>query len=69
MSSEHKAFWTHASFALVGHSAKKAFPTLSYRELKRQGKRVFAVDPSVDQIEGDPARPELIVHLGVDLLA
>jgi predicted CoA-binding protein len=59
MSREHQEFWTHSSFAFVGHSAKKAFPTLSYRELKKQGKKVFAVDPSTDQIEGDPAYRDL----------
>jgi hypothetical protein len=26
MASAHERFWTHASFAFVGHSAKKGFP-------------------------------------------
>jgi len=59
MPTEHEKFWTNASFALVGHSAEKGFPTLSYGELKKQGKKVFAVDPSVDQIAGDKTYPDL----------
>jgi len=59
MPTEHEEFWTNASFALVGHSAEKGFPTLSYGELKKQGKKVFAVDPSVDQIAGDKTYPDL----------
>jgi predicted CoA-binding protein len=53
MPSEHEKFWSHASFAFVGNSAVKPFPKLSYGELKKSGKKVFAVDPSVDQIAGD----------------
>ena len=56
---EDERFWDHESFAFVGHTAKRGFPTLSYRELRDQGRRVHAVDPSVDAIEGDPAHPDL----------
>ena len=59
MASNYEDFWTNSSFAFVGHSAKKPFPTLSYTELRQQGKKVFAVDPSVDQIEGDRTYPDL----------
>jgi hypothetical protein len=59
MPSSYEEFWTNSSFALVGHSARKGFPTLSYAELKKQGKRVFAVDPSVAEIEGDRTYPDL----------
>jgi predicted CoA-binding protein len=59
MPTEYEEFWTHSSFAFVGHSAKKAFPKLSYGELKKQGKQVFPVDPSVDEIEGDRTYPDL----------
>ena len=59
MPTEHEEFWTNSSFAFVGHSAAKGFPTLSYGELKKQGKKVFAVDPSVDRIEGDETYPDL----------
>ena len=59
MPSENEEFWKNSSFAFVGHSAAKGFPTLSYGELKKQGKKVFAVDPSVDQIAGDKTYPDL----------
>jgi predicted CoA-binding protein len=53
MTSKHAEFWNHASYAVVGDSAKKGFPRLSYGELKKRGKRVFAVDPALAEIEGD----------------
>jgi predicted CoA-binding protein len=59
MPSRYEEFWTHPSYAFVGHTARKGFPKLSYGELKKQGRKVFAVDPSVDQIEGDPAYRDL----------
>jgi predicted CoA-binding protein len=60
MPSEHEAFWTNSNFAFVGHSAAKGFPRFSYRELKKQGRKVFAVDPSVTEIDGDPTYPDLV---------
>ena len=59
MASAHERFWEHGSFAFVGHTSAKPFPALSYRELRGRGKTVFAVDPSVDEIEGDPAYDDL----------
>jgi predicted CoA-binding protein len=59
MPTEHEEFWTNSSFAFVGHSAAKGFPTLSYGELKKQGRKVFAVDPSVEEIAGDKTYPDL----------
>ncbi len=59
MASEHERFWENQSFAMVGHSAKKPFPKLSYGELKKQGRTVFAVDPSVSSIDGDRTWPDL----------
>jgi len=59
MGSDYEDFWTHGSYAFVGHSAKSNFPRLSYTALKKRGKRVFAVDPSAETIEGDPAYPDL----------
>jgi predicted CoA-binding protein len=59
MPTENEVFWTHSSFAFVGDSAKKPFPKLSYGKLKRQGgKKVFAVDPSAEEIDGDRAYPD-----------
>lgn len=57
--SDYESFWTLNRFAVVGHSAKKPFPKLSYRALKRAGKTAFAVDPSAATIDGDPACDDL----------
>lgn len=62
MRSNYETFWDHDRYAVVGHSAKAAFPKLTYRALKARGKTVYAVDPSVQQIEGDPA------YTGLDAL-
>ena len=59
MSSAHERFWDNESIAFVGHSRRKGFPTLSYGELRKQGRHVYAVDPSVEKIGGDPAYPDL----------
>jgi predicted CoA-binding protein len=59
LASDYEKFWEHGSFAVVGHKAKKNFPHLTYRALKQQGKLVFPVDPSVDEIEGDRAYADL----------
>jgi predicted CoA-binding protein len=53
MPSEHEKFWTHGSFAVVGHTAQRGFPRLSYAALREQGRKVFAVDPSIPEIDGD----------------
>ncbi len=59
MASAHEAFWTQSTFAFVGHAAAKGFPRISYTEAKRCGKKVFAIDPSVDEIDGDKTYPDL----------
>lgn len=59
MASEHERFWSHSSFAVVGDSAKKNFPTLTYEALKQNGVPVFPVDPSVDEIGGDKTYADL----------
>jgi len=53
MATPHERFWENESFAFVGHTAKSGFPTLSYGELRKQGRKVYGVDPSVDEIDGD----------------
>ena len=58
---DYETFWNNRSFAVVGHAAKKNFPRLTYRGLKKLGKVVFPVDPSVDEIEGDKAYADLEV--------
>jgi predicted CoA-binding protein len=59
MASRFETFWDKHSFAVVGHAAKKNFPYLTYRGLKRMGKVVFPVDPSTDRIDGDTAYADL----------
>ena len=59
MPSNYQSFWKHDRYAVVGHSAKANFPMLTYRGLKELGKTVFAVDPSVKQIDGDTAFADL----------
>ena len=59
MTTAHEEFWNYASFAFVARSARKPFPKLSYRELKKQGRKVFPVDPSVGEVEGDATYPDL----------
>jgi predicted CoA-binding protein len=59
VASDYETFWQNRSFAVVGHVAKKNFPRLTYRGLKKLGKLVFAVDPSADEIEGDKAYADL----------
>ncbi len=59
MASNCETFWEKRSFAVVGHAAKGAFPKLTYRGLKKLGKVVFPVDPSMDRIDGETAYPDL----------
>ncbi len=59
MASKYEDFWEHNSFAVVGHSAKKNFPRLTYRGLKKRRKVVFPIDPSVEAIDGDRAYADL----------
>ena len=59
MPSNYEKFWENHSFAVVGHKAKKNFPLLTFDGLKKLGKEVFAVDPSVEEIEGERAYPDL----------
>jgi len=51
--SNYETFWDHRSFAVVGHAAKRNFPHLTYRGLKKLGKKVYPVDPSTDDIDGE----------------
>ena len=55
MASNYETFWENDCFAVVGNKAKQNFPVLTYRNLKKLGKAVFAIDPSVEEIEGDHA--------------
>jgi len=58
MTSRREMFWDASSFAFVGNTSKKGFPRLSYGKTKALGKKVFAIDPSRDEIERDVAYPD-----------
>ncbi len=59
MPSSYETFWKMDSYAVVGDAAKKNFPLLTYRGLKKLGKVAFPVDPSSEEIDGDRAYPDL----------
>lgn len=59
MASNYETFFTAHRFAVIGRSAEKPFPILSYRGLKRRGKDVYPVDPSTPEIDGDKTYPDL----------
>jgi predicted CoA-binding protein len=59
MPSNHETFWQHTTYAVVGDKKKQNFPELTYRGLKKLGKRVFPVDPQVPHFDGDKAYPDL----------
>lgn len=59
MPTAHERFWENESFAFVGHTGKRGFPTLSYSELRKQGRKAYAVDPSVEEIAGERTYPDL----------
>ena len=55
MASNYETFWENGSFAVVGDKAKQNFPVLTYQGLKKLGKSVFPIDPSMTEIESDHA--------------
>jgi uncharacterized protein len=56
MPSECEQFWTAGSYAIVGHQAsKKAYPKITYGELKKRGATVYPMDPDGGTVEGDKA--------------
>ena len=59
MTSPRQSFWEHGSFAVVGHSAQRNFPKITYKKLRDAGRTVYAVDPSVERIGGDVAYRDL----------
>lgn len=62
MPSNYETFWQHQRYAVVGHQSKQNFPELTYRGLKKSGKTVYPVDPSLHEIDGD-----LVYHTLSDL--
>jgi len=59
MPSECEMFWDADVYAVVGASARKPFPKITYNALKDRGKTVFAVDATADTVEGDAAYDDL----------
>lgn len=59
MPSPYETFFDVDRYAVVGHSAAKPFPILTYRGLKKRGKAVHAIDPSTRTIDGDHCYPDL----------
>ena len=57
MPSDYESFWEFQTYAVVGHSAKRPFPRLTYSGLKDRRRTVYAVDPSTENIDGDRASP------------
>ncbi|MEA1050296.1 CoA-binding protein [Lamprobacter modestohalophilus] len=57
--SNYETFFNAERFAVIGHSASKPFPILSYKGLKRLGKTVYPVDVSAERIDGDQAYASL----------
>ncbi len=57
-STDYQQFWTNPSIAFVGHTAKGGFPKISFGEAKAQGREVYAVDPSTDEVLGEKAYPD-----------
>ena len=58
MTSNYEQFWEHRNYAVVGNSAKKKYPRLTYNGLKASGKTVYPIDPDAKTIEGDTAYPD-----------
>lgn len=59
MTSFHEVFWTNERYAVVGNSADKPFPSLTYGFLKKRGATVFPIDPSTDTVDGDATYEDL----------
>lgn len=55
MPSNYEIFWNHHSYAIVGYSVKKKFPLLTFRALKKKGRVVYPIDPSVDTVDNEKA--------------
>jgi len=54
MPSHRELFFELPSFVVIGNSAAKPFPRLTYNNLRLRGKKVFPLDlGGVDEVEGD----------------
>jgi predicted CoA-binding protein len=60
MPSTREQFWEASSYAVIGDTrGSRAFPKLTYGNLKKLGKTVYAVDPGQTDLGGDRVHPDL----------
>jgi hypothetical protein len=60
VASTREQFWDSRSYAVIGDSrTKRAFPKLTYQNLKKLGKTVYAVDPGMPALGGDAVYADL----------
>jgi hypothetical protein len=59
MPSNYETFWQFERYAVVGHTARRPFPRLTYGGLKANKRAVYAVDPSIEAIDGDATYSDL----------
>lgn len=59
MPSHYESFWNARSFAVVGASDKAGFPVITYRGLRKSGRKVYPIDAKASTIEGDRAYRDL----------
>ncbi len=53
MESKYKPFFNYNSFLLIGDSQSSSFPSISYQQLKKRGKKVLGIDSKLTELEGD----------------
>jgi predicted CoA-binding protein len=60
MPSTREDFWGFGSYAVIGDTrAKRAFPKITYQNLKKLGKTVYAVDPGGVKLGEDAVHADL----------
>ena len=59
MPSFYETFWDNERYAVVGNTAHKPFPRITYANLKQRATTLFPVDPSIADIEGDTTYADL----------
>lgn len=60
LDADMKAFFQGGHWAVIGVSRDPdKYGYLVHRRLKRRGESVFAVNPNVDEVDGDPCYPSL----------
>lgn len=60
MPSSREEFWIQDTYAVIGDSrSTRPFPKLTYGNLKKLGKTVYAVDPGAGVVDGDASYADL----------